>query len=103
MKFATLLPLADNDGVDLTPVVERIVQELAVQFGGCSVEGTVDGCWIDSGTLYRDRSVRVSVVCGNDRRDEARQRVIEIGRELRQLAMYFEVQMDDGVEFLRIE
>ena len=103
MKFTTLLPLADNDGKDLTTAVEAIVQGLAFQFGGCSTEGTVDGRWIDDGVQYRDQSVRVSVVCENSRLEEARQRVIEIGRELGQLAMYFEVRDYDGVQVLRIE
>ena len=102
MKFTTLLPLADNQGQPLTTQVDVIVQSLAIQFGGCSVEGLIDGRWMDAGVEYRDQSLRVTVVCDNARLDEARQRVIEIGRELGQLAMYFEVRDYDGVQFLRM-
>ena len=103
MKFTTLLPLTDNQGDSQAAKVEAIVQSLAIQFGGCSMEGIVDGRWFDAGTEYRDQSLRVTVVCDNERLDDARQRVIEIGRDLGQIALYFEVRDYDGVQFLRIE
>ena len=103
MKFTTLLPLADNKGTSHADKIDAIVQSLAIQFGGCSREGVVEGHSIDSGVQYRDQSLRVTVVCENSRLDEARDRIIEIGRELGQRAMYFEVRDFDGVQILRID
>ncbi len=105
MKFTTLVPTTLNDG---TPVPEStingIVEDWAVRFGGCSIEGTTVGHWIDPSDRvhYRDVCVRISVVCDNDLYDAAREAVLEVGAKLAQKAMYFEVRDFDGVRFLNV-
>lgn len=103
MKFTTLIPTRFNDGQEVPEErLQRIIDELAVRFGGCSVEGITKGQWIDPADRihYRDESMRVSVVCDRTQLDEARDAVIRIGQELGQRAMYFEVRDYDGVQIL---
>lgn len=104
VKIITLLPLADNEGV-LFPErqIEEILNSLVTQFHGCSTDGQVDGRSLDQGQRHRDQSLRVTIVCDRDRLEEIRQRVIAIGRELKQISMYFEVRDYDGVQFLSTE
>lgn len=105
MKFTTLIPMRFNDGRDVAPEqITRILDDLAVEFGGCSDEGITKGQWLDpkDSTLYRDESRRVSVNCDNRLLWEAQQAVIRIGKELGQLAMYFEVRDYDGVQILEV-
>jgi hypothetical protein len=84
--------------------MNRIIDELAVQFSGCSDEGITKGQWLDpkDAQLYRDESRRISVVCDNSLLWEAQQAVINIGKELGQRVMYFEVRDYDGAQFLEI-
>ena len=105
MKFTTLIPLQFNDGKEVPPKqITQIIDELAFQFRGCSDEGVTKGQWLDpqDSRLYRDESQRISVVCSNDRLEEAKLAVIKIGMELGQRAMYFEVRDYDGVQLLDI-
>lgn len=103
MKFITLIPTERNDG---SPVPENEMQAILLQFpvmfGGATIEGPVQGHWIDGGKHYQDRCLRVTVICDVGLLDQARELVIKIGRQLGQLAMFFEVVKDDGVEILRI-
>ena len=104
-KFTTLIPMRFNDGREVPQEqMTRIIDELALQFSGCSDEGVTKGQWLDpkDSQLYRDESRRVSVVCSNDLLLEARQAVIRIGKEIGQRAMYFEVRDYDGVQILNI-
>jgi len=105
MKFTTLIPLRFNDGQPV-PVEQmgRIIDELVVQFNGCSDEGITKGQWVDPKDLqlYRDESRRIFVVCDNRLLWEAQQAVIRIGKELGQLVMYFEVRDYDGVQLLEV-
>ena len=105
MKFTTLIPTHYNDG-NVVPEqqLQGYIDALAVQFGGCSDEGITKGQWIDpdDAMLYRDECKRVSVVCDNSMLDEARDAVIQIGKELGQRAMYFEVRDYDGVHILEM-
>lgn len=105
MKFTTLIPMQFNDGREVPDEhLQRIIDGLAVQFGGCSDEGITKGQWIDpaDSALYRDQCKRVSVVCDNSLLDDAREAVIQIGKELGQRAMYFEVRDYDGVQILEM-
>jgi hypothetical protein len=73
MKFTTLIPVRFNDGREVPEdQLEEIVDGLAAQFGGCSVEGITKGQWIDpaSRAHYRDESLRVTVVCDRIQLDE---------------------------------
>src|SRR5437660_3928032 len=105
MKFTTLIPLRFNDGREVPPEqMIRIIDELVLQFSGCSDEGITKGQWLDpkDSQLYRDESRRISVVCDNRLLWDAQQVVINIGKELGQLVMYFEVRDYDGVQLLKI-
>jgi hypothetical protein len=105
MKFTTLIPVKFNDGKKVPQKQLRsIFDGLVKQFGGCSNEGITKGQWIDpkDAMLYRDESLRVSVVCDRVLLDEARAAVVEIGIALQQRAMYFEVRDYDGVQILEI-
>lgn len=105
MKFTTLIPMRYNDGRKVPARrLRTIFDALVEQFGGCSNEGITKGQWIDpsDAVYYRDECVRISVVCDRVLLDEARDAVIQIGVELRQRAMYFEVRDYDGVQFLEI-
>jgi hypothetical protein len=103
MKITTLLPLADNDGVPFpADKIDNILQSLTVQFHGCSTDGKVDGRSLENGITYKDQSLRVTIVCDNVRLFEVQNRIREIGRELGQVSMYFEVRDYDGVQLLRI-
>ena len=105
MKFTTLLPLRFNDGREVpAEQMNRILDDLVLQFGGCSDEGLTKGQWLDprDRTLYRDESRRISISCDNRLLREAQQAVIKIGKELGQRAMYFEVRDYDGVQILEV-
>jgi hypothetical protein len=77
---------------------------LATQFGGATNEGRTLGHWIDPADSqhYRDEGLMISVVCDNGRLSEAEGAVRQIGAQLGQKAMYFEVRDFDGVRFLRL-
>ena len=105
MKFTTLIPTHLNDGREVPEQqLQGYIDQLAVQFGGCSEEGLTKGQWIDpnDSILYRDQCKRISVVCDNSLLDEAREAVIRIGKQLGQRAMYFEVRDYDGVQILEM-
>ena len=48
VKFTTLIPMRYNDGSEV-PLgqMNRIIDELALQFSGCSDEGVTKGQWLD--------------------------------------------------------
>jgi hypothetical protein len=54
------------------------------------------------GHTYPDHSVAVTVACHRERLHEAAEAVREIGRQLGQLAMWFDVHGADGVDILDI-
>lgn len=101
MKITTLFPLSDNQGQSFPEeVIENLLRSLTLQFHGCSTDGQVNGRSIDFGIEHKDVSLRVTIVCDKQRLEEIRQRIIEIGRELGQMTMYFEVRDYDGVQIL---
>lgn len=105
MKVTTLIPVRYNDGCKVSRrLIRRIVDELAVEFGGCSDEGITKGQWIDpdDSAHYRDESRRVSVFCDRVQLDDIRNAVIRIGQTLGQRAMYFEVRDYDGIQILEM-
>jgi hypothetical protein len=106
MTFTTIVPKRRNDGSLVSrKEMNTILTELRVRFGGVTIDGEVEGQWVDEsdGTLYRDRSLKITVACDRERLHEAEEAVRAIGRRLEQKAMYFEVRYYDGVTFLRIE
>jgi hypothetical protein len=103
MKWTTLIPIRRNDGSRVPErELSRIASRIWRQFGGATVEGPVKGHWVDpnDGRHYADECLRITVVCDSERLAEAERLVREIGNQLDQKAMYFEVQYFDGVRFL---
>lgn len=106
MTFTTIIPKHRNDGSPVSrKEMNAILAGLRARFGGVTVDGEIEGQWVDQtdGKVYRDRSLKVTVACDRERLHEAEEAVREIGRQLEQKAMYFEVRYFDGVTFLRIE
>lgn len=101
MKVTFLLPLADNDGKSFPDSqINSILSRLTRQFHGCSTDGKVDGRSLDEGVEHHDISLRVTIVSEKDQLNSVRACVAEIGRELHQKSMYFEVRDYDGVQIL---
>lgn len=106
MKFTTLIPTYRNNGEHVEKAeLETIFKSFQAAFGGCSIDGPVRGHWVDetNGTQYADECFRVEVVCDNSRLSEAEAAVVNIGRQLDQETIYFEVRDFDGVRFLRVK
>lgn len=103
MVFTVLIPTRRNDGSEVSDAeMQAILGGLWQRFGGATIDGIVEGHWTDGGEHYQDRSLKVSIACESDRLHEAEEVVLAIGRQLGQLAMYFEVRYFDGVRFLRV-
>jgi hypothetical protein len=104
MKFVTLLPMSRNDGSAVSESeMDSLLGRIWETFGGCTIEGQVTGHWIDSqdGKHYQDTSLKVVVVIEPERIDEARELVREIGKQLGQIEMYFEL-INTQTEFLKV-
>ena len=104
MIFTTRIPTHFNDG---SPVAQSLMNSILVDihttFGGYTLEGPAQGAWVDDdGNVYQETSFRLEVACQRGRYLECRDKVIEIGRQLKQKAMYFEVRYVDGVEIISI-
>ena len=88
--FITILPLTDNDGNALDAEADAVLAAILGRFGAFTAE-RVSGQWrAPDGTVYRDDSRRVRVLCHVGDRADARALVEEAGRTLRQKAMFFE-------------
>lgn len=55
---------------------------------------------MDGGRLYQDECLKVTVACTSDRLAAAEQMVRDIGRQLGQLAMYFEIDESAEIRIL---
>jgi len=90
----------------MVPSVEMqaIVAELFQRFGGATVSGPVQGHWMDpaTGQAYSDDSLRIEIATERERLAEVQTTIVEIGKRLRQEAMYLEVRYYDGVQILRV-
>ncbi|MGC4031486.1 MAG: hypothetical protein QM754_07090 [Tepidisphaeraceae bacterium] len=98
------IPLAYNDG---TPVEEdrldAMLDQLYIEFGGSTVEGTEKGTYRrdDTGEKQVEYMLKVCVgVEGEKGVDRLRQMVSEIGGELDQESMYFEVSTGSVIELI---
>ena len=104
MKFTTLVPVNFNDGTKVPQSqIDAILARFWVLFGGCTVEGPVVGHWVnDNGTHFQDDCLKVWVVADNSRLEDAETLVRQIGAQLHQEAMYFEVEHhpESGVRIL---
>lgn len=104
MKFTTFIPLNHNDGSPFpASEIQEIISRIWETFHGATNEGIVEGHWVDDGKHYQDTSIKITVVCDISRLQEAEELVRDLGKQLDQLAMYFEIQYADGVRFLRID
>jgi hypothetical protein len=106
MTFTTIIPRQRNDGSAVSrKELNAILRQLRERFGGVTIDGEVEGHWVDpsDGKHYRERSLKITVACDRERLHEAEDVVREIGRQLGQKAMYFEVRYYDGVRILRID
>lgn len=105
MVFTTIIPTYRNDGSPVDQAeMNEILKEIWERFGGATIDGQVEGHWIDDqGRHYQDTGVRVTVATDRTRLLDAQATVREIGRKLEQKAMYFEVRYYDGAQILEIE
>lgn len=106
MKWMTYIPTTRNDDSQVDPAeLNDIIRKAYMTFNGASVDRITEGHWIDSrdNQYYRDFSLKLTVVCEPERLPEAEQFVRQIGKQLGQKEMYFEVQYFDGVRFLRTD
>jgi hypothetical protein len=105
MQFITYLPTHYNDGTQVPESeIQDIIRELFDAFGGATISGTVEGYWKDTATgqAFTDESWRVEIATERERLAEVQTIVLEIGKRLRQEAMYLEVRYYDGVQILRV-
>lgn len=106
MIFVTLIPTHRNDGSPVEQAeLDEIVQTFRQRFGGATIDGHVEGYWLDTanGRHYFDKSLRLTVACQPERLHEAEALVTDVGRRLGQQGMYFEVRYYDGVRLLTVE
>ncbi|ETX06897.1 MAG: hypothetical protein ETSY2_14355 [Candidatus Entotheonella gemina] len=104
MIFITRVPTHRNDGTPIhSDELETIKRRVWEAFGGLSIDGPGTGVWVaDDGTVYDETSYILQVHCDRARYQEARELVTQIGRQLGQQAMYFEVRYFAGVDIIDI-
>lgn len=105
MKFMTYLVTHYNDG---RPVNRKEREAILIsawqEFGGYTFSGPQTGAWGDeTGKLYAERSYRLEVVTERSKLNDAINWVKDIGRRLKQKAMYFEVRDYDGVQIIDLQ
>jgi hypothetical protein len=86
------VPLTDNDGQPIDPqVILDLHRELLAEFGGFTIHPTSQGQWRSrAGRVYQEEVVVYEVAIPEDKVDLLRDVVCRLGRELGQLAMYFD-------------
>lgn len=100
------LPLAYNDG---RPVEEELrdefLERLFVMFGGWNIEGTEIGAYQrkDTGKKQVEATLKVTVAVEAEQISVLRRMVAEIGGDLDQESMYFEVVAGSIVELVPSE
>jgi hypothetical protein len=99
-KVTVLIPMNYNNG---SPVPKQIFTQFEKQLlriaGGYSMDGIVEGGWRADETDYFDKSKRYIIL--TDQVEVIKSLTIEIGKQLEQQAMYFEVQ-ETNIEFIEI-
>jgi hypothetical protein len=86
------VPLTDNEGQPIDPhVLVELHRELHGQFGGFTVHSTSEGRWQkQGGRLYQEAVVFYEVAVPRSRVAALRDVICNLGRQLGQLAMYFD-------------
>lgn len=97
MLVITRIPTHRNDGTKITNRERRKLLNLVRdQFGGYTLEGPFQGAWVaDDGRTYEETSYRLEVLVPAERVSEVRELFMQMGRQLGQRAIYFEVR-DEG-------
>jgi hypothetical protein len=106
IKATALIPKFYNDGQKVPNKVYRSFENKLLEIaGGFSNDGTTAGSWMDDNNeIYKDRSLRYIVTVKTNKQLKAvKEAVIEIGKELRQKAMYIEIVRDAEIEIIDIE
>ena len=103
MLVITRIPTHRNDGSIIGRREQRaILTRVRDAFGGYTLEGPFQGAWTaDDGRVYAETSYRLKVLVPAERIDEARLLFMDVGRQLGQQAIYFEVR--DGGEIIDLE
>jgi hypothetical protein len=103
MVVITRIPTHRNDGSRISRRERRAILTLVRDaFGGYSLEGPFQGAWIaDDGQVYEETSYRLEVLIEPEQLREARELFVLIGRQLGQIAIYFEVR--EGGEIIELE
>src|SRR5262245_726155 len=94
MLVITRIPTHRNDGSKISRAERRSILTLIRDtFGGYTLEGPFQGSWVaDDGRVYEETSYRLEVLVHADRVSEARGLFIQVGKQLGQRAIYFEVR-----------
>lgn len=103
MIAATRIPTHRNDGSKVSKrELKTILKRVRAKFRGYSLDDPADGVWIaDDGQVYEEQSRKLEVVVSAERVSEARELFLDIGRQLGQRAIYFEVR--EGGEIIDLD
>src|SRR5947209_1824760 len=85
-------PLTDNDGRPIHPqVIVDLHRELLREFGGFTIHPTSEGRWQSrAGRVYQEEVLVFEVAAPEGKIAALREIVSRLGRQLGQLAMYFD-------------
>jgi hypothetical protein len=103
MIVVTRLPTHRNDG---SPVSEqelkRILSRVRKMFEGYALDGPSSGAWVATdGKVYEEESRKLEVLVAREKVNRARALFEQIGKQLGQRAIYFEVR--EGGEIIDLE
>lgn len=100
-KCFFLLPTSYNDGREVPPeVMDGILDELYLTFGGYSIGGIAEGTWrMSDGTKVSDLSLQVWVIMDEEKVPVMRDLIKKFAKILGQEKMLFEA-MDWPGEFI---
>jgi hypothetical protein len=103
MIAVTRIPTHRNDGSKVsTAERQRILKRVREKFRGYSLEGPFPGAWVAaSGEVFEEASYKLEVVISRKEVGKARAHFMEIGRQLGQRAIYFELR--EGGEIIDLE
>jgi hypothetical protein len=103
MLVITRIPTPRNDGSKISTRERRATLTLVRdRFDGYTLEGPFQGSWVaDDGRVYEETSYRLEVVLPPEQVSEARELFMQIGKQLGQRAIYFEVR--EGGEIIDLE
>lgn len=103
-KFITFVPVQRNDGSQVSQSeMFQITEKFLTAFGGATLSEPAQGMWIDeSGKVYCEPVRQLMVAADESRQAEFRELVIQTGKQLGQLAMFFEMA-DSEIEIIPMD